>query len=148
MNRSDLIVVSAFYLVCIVMFCLVRGLPEEAQTYPTALIIGLALLNTLYFAKRIRLLLRNGLINDLPQIFAGFEGRQFFGVLILCVLYMCALPWIGFYLSSVLFLVIAMLFLRVPKVHLGLTIVVLAALVYAVFGLFLKVPLPVGRLWQ
>ena len=148
MKRSDLIVVSAFYLVCIVMFLMIRELPEEAQTYPTALTIGLALLNTLYFGKRVQLWMRQGLINDLAEIFTGFESRQFCGVLLLCIIYLALMPWIGFYLASLLFLIVAMFFLHVPKIHLALTIIVLAAIIYAVFGLFLKVPLPIGSLWQ
>ena len=39
-------------------------------------------------------------------------------------------------------------FLHVPRWHIVLTVVVMAALIYAVFTLFLKVPLPVGLLFK
>ena len=41
-----------------------------------------------------------------------------------------------------------LLFLHVPVRHLVITVGVLAVMIYAVFTLFLKVPLPVGLLFK
>ena len=54
----------------------------------------------------------------------------------------------GFYIASIGYLVGTLAFLRVPRWHIVLTVVVMAALIYAVFTLFLKVPLPVGLLFK
>ena len=54
----------------------------------------------------------------------------------------------GFYIASVAYLVGTMLFLHVPVRHLVITVGVLAVMIYAVFTLFLKVPLPVGLLFK
>ena len=55
---------------------------------------------------------------------------------------------IGFYIATILYLAAAMLFLRVPRLHIAITSGVMLGIIYAVFTLFLKVPLPVGLLFK
>ena len=148
MKRSDIGVVIVFYGICLFFFLLTRNLPAEAQTYPLAIISGLCILNTLYLLKNILSLRILGLQNDLRELFSGFQTRQFFGVVFGCILYITALPILGFYLASVCFLIACMLFLKVPKLHILLTLLTLAVLIFVVFTLFLKVPLPVGTLFS
>lgn len=147
MKRSNLGVVVFMYGVCLFFYLLVTTLPDEARTYPLTILSCLAILNSCFLLRELLALKRQGLINDLPEVFAGFKAGQFFFVLLACMAYMALLPLLGFYVTSLAFLVICMAFLRVPKLPLLLTIVALAALIYAVFTLFLKVPLPVGRLF-
>lgn len=145
MRYSDLGVCAFMYAVCALFLTLALQLPAEAQTYPLCLLAGLGVLNTL-FLGRILLQGRGSLVNDLPQIFAGFLPRQFFGVLLACMACVALMPFFGFYAVGIAFLVGVMLFLRVSLPHLLLTVGVLGALVYAVFTLFLKVPLPAGSI--
>ena len=147
MKRSDLGVGLFMYGVCLFFYLMVTTLPEEARTYPLTILACLAVLNTCFVLREVFALKRRGLINDLPDIFAGFRAGQFFFVLLACMAYMALLPYLGFYVTSLAYLVLCMCFLRVPKLHLLLSIAVLAALIYAVFTLFLKVTLPVGRLF-
>ncbi|MCR5813563.1 MAG: tripartite tricarboxylate transporter TctB family protein [Desulfovibrio sp.] len=147
MKRSDLGVVLFMYGVCLLFYFLVTTLPEEAKTYPLTILACLAILNTCFLLRGLVALKRQGLLNDLPEVFTGFKGGQFFFVLLACLAYMACLPYLGFYVTSLAYLVLCMAFLRVPKLPLFLTIACLAALIYAVFTLFLKVPLPVGRLF-
>jgi hypothetical protein len=149
MKKSDIGVVAVIYAVCLLFFVMTIDLPAEAQTYPLCLIAGLFVLNTLYVGRALLVYRRNRkMIDDVSEGFGTFQGRQFFGSIILGVLYMVLLWLIGFYISTIVYMVAAMLFLRVPKLHILLTSGVMIVLIYAVFTLFLKVPLPVGLLFK
>lgn len=124
-------------------------LPPDAQTYPLCLIAGLLILNTCYLVRCLWQLRRQaGIHNDLPDLFAGFQWKQFAFICLGCVGYMLLMHVAGFYIASICYLVGTLAFLRVPRWHIVLTVVVMAALIYAVFTLFLKVPLPVGLLFK
>lgn len=126
-------------------------LRAAAQIYPLCLIAGLAILNTLYLGQRLVMAIRaNGgfrLVNDLPDVFKGFQSRQFFFVVAACLAYMLLLRYLGFYLASFIYLVGVMLWLRVKPLYVAATVVILGVLIYGVFTLFLKVPLPQGVLF-
>ena len=147
MKYSDVGVVVVMYAVCAFFYAMTLDLPPEAQIYPLSLLAGLALLNTLFLAQKLLALGREGLGNDLPRVFDGFMSRQFFVVLACCVGYLVLMHLVGFYAAGVAYLVGVMLFLRVPRLHIGLTVGVMALLIYVVFTLFLKVPLPRGILF-
>lgn len=149
MTRSDLGVVALIYATSLLFLYLTLQLTPAAQIYPLCLISGLALLNTLYFIKCLYKLakdrnLGSRLINDLPEIFKGFQPIQFFFVAATCVAYILCLYYLGFYLSSFIYLILVMWWLRVKWLQLCLTVVVMGCLIYGVFTLFLKVPLPKG----
>ena len=148
MKKSDIGVVAVIYAVCLLFFVLTLGLPDAARTYPLCLSTALAGLNTLYLVRMLISLRRTGIIADVATVFADFQPRQFALVAGGCVLYMVLLKVVGFYLSSGLYLVGSMLALRVPHKHIALTIAVLALMIYVVFTLFLKVPLPAGLLFK
>ena len=149
MKRSDIGVTVIIYAFTLFFLVMTLDLPPDAQTYPLCLIGGLLTLNTLYLA---RCLLRArggaGIVNDLPEVFAGFQWRQFGIVCLSCVLYMVVMKLAGFYAASLLYLAGMLFYLGVPRMHVLLTILVMAAMIYCVFSLFLKVPLPVGLLFK
>lgn len=150
MTRSGLGVVVAIYAVCLLFFYLTMQLRPAARIYPLALIGGLALLDTLYFLRCLGVSRKNrqGVTNDLSAIFKDFLPRQFFFILCACILYIMLLYIAGFYISSLVFMLAVMLGLKVKPLPMLVTIVVLGGLVYSVFTLFLKVPLPVGVLFN
>lgn len=150
MTRSDAGTIVLIYAVCILFLYMTLQLKPAAQIYPLALIGGLALLDTLYLGKCLIRMKKNGqftLVNDLGQIFKGFLPGQFFFVLSACIAYIVALFYLGFYLSSLIYLLVVMLFLKVRQWQMWLTIAVLGLMVYCVFTLFLKVPLPKGLIF-
>ncbi|MCR5562599.1 MAG: tripartite tricarboxylate transporter TctB family protein [Desulfovibrio sp.] len=147
MKYSDIGVIAIMYAVCAFFFSMAVKLPEEAQIYPLCLLAGLGGLNTLYLLRCLARLRRDGFVNDVPQIFNGFLRGQFFLVVLCCIAYMALMDAVGFYAASLAYLTGVMLLLRVPRLHLFCTVGVLALLIYAVFTLFLKVPLPAGRLF-
>lgn len=151
MKRSDICVVGVIYAVALAFFLMTIELPEEAQTYPLGLIFALAGLNTLFLGQCLLRAWKNGthgFNNDFPDIFKGFQPTQFFVVCAGCALFLVLMYTVGYYLAGAIYLVGTLLFFRVRPVWIALTLVTLVALIYAVFTLFLKVPLPVGMLFD
>lgn len=148
MKRSDFPVVLIIYAIGLAFLIATLQLPEAAQTYPLVLISALLFLNTLYLIRSFLSFRRAQRIeNDIPVIFHGFLFKQFAGVFIWCVAYLVMMYFLGYYLSTVLFLVGSLLFMRVNILHIAMTTVVLGIMVWAVFSQFLHVPLPVGVLF-
>lgn len=154
MNKSDIGTIGIIYATCAAFLYMTLQLKPAAQIYPLCLIAGLAILNTLYLGKcLIRLAkARNAgeiaLHNDFPEIFKDFLSSQFFFIVIACIAYIILLFYLGFYLSSLIYLVGVMCFLRVKPLPLILTTIVLGLLIYGVFTVFLKVPLPKGIIFS
>lgn len=148
MKRSDFPVVAIIYGIALAFLIATLQLPEPAQTYPLVLISALIFLNTLYLIRSFLNFRKTQRIeNDMPVIFHGFLFKQFAGVFIWCVAYLVMMYFLGYYLSTVLFLVGSLLFMRVNILQIAMTTVVLGIMVWAVFSQFLHVPLPVGVLF-
>lgn len=153
MTRSDVGTILITYLVCLLFYYMTLELPPAAQIYPACLVLGLALLDTLYLGRCLFRLYRErqlswaGIVNDLPEVFKGFQKQQFFFVVAACIGYMGLLYYLGFYLAGLIFLVGVLLYLKVKPLPIAITTVFLGALIYCVFTLFLKVPLPKGILF-
>lgn len=148
MKRSDFPVVSIIYAIGFTFLIATLQLPEAAQTYPLVLITALLFLNTLYLIRSFLSFRRAQRIeNDMPVIFHGFLFKQFAGVFVWCLAYLVMMYFLGYYLSTVLFLVGSLLFMRVNIMHIAMTTVVFGIMVWAVFSQFLHVPLPVGVLF-
>lgn len=154
MTRSDIGVIIIIYATALLFFCMTLQLKPAAQIYPMCLIAGLALLNTLYLGRccfrlyREREKSQKGILNDLPEIFKGFQAKQFIFVVAACIAYMGILYYIGFYLAGLVFLVGVLLYLNVKPLPILITTLFLGGLIYSVFTLFLKVPLPKGVLFS
>lgn len=155
MSRSDIIVIVSVYAVCLLFLYLTLQLPSAAQIYPLCLIAGLGLLDTLFMCQRLYGLYRERLaklpakiVNDIPEIFKDFQGLQFIFVCCACIVYVVCLSYLGFYLSSFLFLLAVMFFLKVKPLQICLTILILGIMIYSVFTLFLHVPLPQGLIFS
>ena len=165
MTRSDIGVVAMVYATCLLFLVMTLKLKAAAQVYPLCLIAGLGLLNTLYLVTRLWRLFtgrpaveeagiappateKRGIVNDLPEIFSGFLAGQFFFIVIASVAYLALMHYVGFYPAGLVYMLVVMWRLRVPPLHMGITLAVLGVLIYGVFTLFLKVPLPRGVLFS
>lgn len=150
MKRSDLCVVVVIYAVAIAFFLMTIELPEEAQTYPMGLILTLAGLNTLFLLQCLVKAYRVGSLtfkNDFPDIFNDFQATQFFVVCGGCALFLIMMYTIGYYAAGAIYLVATLYYFKVRVQWIALTLATLVALIYAVFTIFLKVPLPTGILF-
>lgn len=151
MTRSDLGVIISIYAICVFFLYMTLQLKAAAQIYPLGLIGILALLDTLYLIRclwRMRVSGNKDIVNNLGEIFSGFQSRQFFFVLGACIAYLIMLYYLGFYISGLIYMIVVLLFLKVRQWQMWLSIAVLGLLIYSVFTIFLKVPLPKGLLFS
>lgn len=148
MKKTDIGVVGFMYAVCAFFLVMTLKLKKAAQIYPFFIITVLFMLTAAYTVKMVFMYRSEGAMNDVSQVFSGFKGKQFFTMLGFSIIYLGLMRMVGFYLSSLVYLVGTLLFFKVPKKHIAITSVVMALLVYCAFTLFLKVPLPVGLLFR
>lgn len=148
MKKTDIGVVAFMYAICALFLTMTLRLKKAAQIYPLFIIVVLFILTVSYTVKMVRLYRGAGLVNDVSETFSGFLGKQFFVVLASSAAYLVLMWLAGFYISSLVYLVGTLLFLKVSKKHIAITAAVMAALIYCAFTLFLKVPLPVGLLFK
>ena len=147
MKKTDIGVVAFIYAVCLLFLVMTLRLPSAAQTYPLFIIILLAALTTLYAVQMAMGAKKRGVTSGLED-FEGFLPKQFFPVLGMVIVYLVVMYFAGFYIATLLFMAVCLLFLKVPKWQILLSTGVILALVYCAFTLFLKVKLPVGLLFK
>lgn len=151
MTRSDIGTIIIIYATSFLFFYMTQEIEPAARIYPLCLIAGLAILNTCYLGRCLLRLIRDkgaGIINDLPEIFKGFLAPQFIFVVAACIAYMGLLYYLGFYLAGCIFMVGVLLYLKIRPIPLIISTLFLGLLIYCVFTLFLKVPLPAGILFS
>jgi len=71
---------------------------------------------------------------------------KFFVCLCATILYLVGIYLFGFYIPTVIFMAVVLLYLKVPPLYAGIAVVVIVALIYFAFQKFLGVKLPVGTL--
>ena len=146
MKKSDIGVCLVMYGVCAFFLYMTLQLPKAAQIYPLCVIALLAGLTTLHVINMIISALREGVTDGLEN-FRDFLPSQFFVLLAMILIYIASMPYAGFYVSSILFMALSLLFLRVKIWQIVLSEIAVFALVYCAFTLFLEVRLPSGTLW-
>ncbi len=146
MKKSDIGVLVVMYAICAFFYSQMLQLKADSQTYPRFTILLLFGLSTLYLVQMLVNWKRHGVQQGKDEAFLGFQPAQFFVCLSATIGYLVLMYFLGFYLSTVLFMAAVLLYLRVPYLHAGVTIVVIVALIYFAFSRFLGVRLPVGRL--
>ena len=146
MKKSDIGVCTVMYGICAFFLYMTLQLPKSAQIYPLCVISLLAGLTTLHVINMIIGAVREGITDGLEN-FKDFIPSQFSIILVMILLYIASMPYIGFYVSSVLFMTAALIFLRVKIWQIIMSEAVIFLLVYCAFTLFLEVRLPSGTLW-
>ena len=106
----------------------------------------LAGLTTLHVVNMIIGAIREGITDGLEN-FKDFIPSQFSIIFVMILLYIASMPYIGFYVSSALFMTASLIFLRVKMWQIIMSEAVIFLLVYCAFTLFLEVRLPSGTLW-
>ncbi len=149
MKKSDFAVVALIYLFVLFFAYQTLLLPKEAQSYPFFLLASVFVLNSLYLAVAIwKLKARKEFKDDLAHLYDGFIPKQFFSIAIGAVIYVALIHWLGYYIASVLYMCVALALLRVKMKWIAVIIVALLVVIWLVFTLFLKVPLPTGILFD
>ena len=148
MKKSDIGVVLVMYFICGFLYSQMVKLPEDSQTYPRFTILLLFGLTTLYVLQMVLQFARHGIQKERDEGFKDFQAAQFFVILAATILYLILVHYIGFYISTALFMIGVLLYLKVPYLHTGIAVAVILLLIYFAFGKFLGVRLPQGVLWK
>lgn len=145
MKESDLCVIAVVYGVATWFLVMTLQLPPAAQSYPLILLTALYLCNTLFLGKQLYSFYRHRVVlNDFRKLFAGFLPGQFSWRLAGCIIYMALVNYLGYYISSVLYLLLAQFFLKVKPIPAIISCACIMIVTYLVFSMFLHVPLPLG----
>ena len=144
MKKTDIGVVAFVYAVALFFLSMTLKLPKPAQAYPLFIIVLLLGLTTLYVAQMVIGAKKKGVESGMED-FKDFLPKQFFPVLAMIVVYLVLMYFVGFYISTALFMVVSLLFL---KWQILLSTAVILVLVYCAFTLFLGVKLPMGILFE
>ena len=148
MQKTDIGVVLFMYAVCAYWFSETVKLKADSQTYPRFTIALLFGLTTLYLVQMLVRAKKNGVESGVDKVFDGFQAVQFLGCFVAVLVYFALMYTLGFYISTVIFMVAVMLFLRVPILHTAIAVVAINVLIYLAFSKFLGVTLPVGILFK
>ena len=144
MKKTDIAVVAFMYLVCAYFYSQTITFRADSQTYPKFTIVLLFGLTTLYLLQMLVAAKKHGVESGVSTVFKDFQPKQFLVCLLGAVGYVVLRYFFGFYISTVIFMAVVLLYLRVPLLHSAIAIVAIIALVYFAFGKFLGVKLPIG----
>ena len=147
MKKTDIGVVAFMYAVCAFFYAYSYKLTEESKTYPMFTIALLFALTTLYLVQMIINARKFGVESGADEVFAGFKPVQFIVSVALILVYFVLMKYVGFFVSTTVFMLACLLFLRVPILATVISIVSIDLLIYLAFVLFLGVRLPAGILF-
>ena len=146
MQKTDIGVVAVMYAICAFFYAMTTKLDKGSQVYPTFTIVLLFGLTTLYLLQMLVRAKKYGVESGADKIFKDFRPLQFFVCVAMVIVYLILMKYFGFYISTVVFMLAVLLFLRVPVLHTVIVVVAINALVYLAFTMFLGVKLPVGEI--
>lgn len=147
MKKTDIGVVAFMYAICAFFYAYMTKLDATSQTYPRFTIVLLFGLTTLYLIQMILNAKKHGVESGVEEVFEGFLIVQFFVCLALVIVYLLMMRYLGFFVATITFMVAALLYLGVPKVHSLIAVIAINLLVYFAFVQFLGVKLPAGLLF-
>lgn len=146
MKKSDIGVVAVMYAVSAFFYVRMLKFPADSQTYPRFTIVLLFGLTTLYLLQMVVSAVRFGVHKGREEEFKEFQTKQFFVCLAATILYLVMMYYLGFYISTVVFMLAVLLYLKVPYLHTAIAVVAMVLLIYLAFSRFLGVRLPQGVL--
>ena len=147
MKKTDIGVVGFMYAVCAFFYVYSFDLKKGSETYPLFTIALLFGLTTLYLINMIIAAKKHGVESGVNEVFEGFQPKQFFVSLALTVIYFLMMKYLGFFVSTTVFMLVTLMYLRVPMLHTAIAIVAVDVLIYLAFVEFLGVRLPKGLLF-
>lgn len=134
-NRITAIVVIVLSIIGLVE---AKSYPAEAATYPLAILLMAIALSVILLVTKPRVKTKPG----------NIVYRQLYRMIIFTIAYYMLIKVIGYYFATLLYVFVSMYFLKERNpVVLASVPVGFVAVLYCVFGLFLRVPLPHLRLF-
>lgn len=140
--KIDRLVALFFLLLSAGLFIYTFSLPPKSQGYPQFIISILALLSLALLVQS----LRKTSTTSWKDLFAELEYKRFLIVVSSCLIYIILISMIGFLTTTALYLILTMYLLRLNLKTLAISTTCFMVLIYVVFKVLLKVPLPTGLL--
>ena len=147
MKKTDIGVVGFMYAVCAFFYVYSFDLKKGSEVYPLFTIALLFALTTLYLINMIIAAKKHGVESGVNEVFEGFKPVQFIVSLVLTVIYFFMMKYLGFFVATTVFMIAALLYLKVPVLHTAIAVVCIDVLIYLAFVQFLGVKLPQGLLF-
>lgn len=132
-----LLILESFY------FVLIKGLPEKAAKYPLFILSLMFILTLILGIKSFATKIKE---NDKKEMFKSVEWKQFSLVLVISLIYIFVIDVFGFFISTFIYLNMIMIGLKANKKISIATSAVFCVLIYIIFVIFLRVPVPSGML--
>ena len=142
MIKYDRVLTIGLFILEIFSFFMIKSLPAKAAKYPLFVLGLLVLLTTLLGIKSFTTKVEK----EKSKVFQGFQWKQFLFIIFLSAIYILSIDKIGFFISSFLYLIIIMIGLKSNIKLAVISSVVFCLLMYFIFVVFLKVPVPNGIL--
>lgn len=147
MKKTDIGVVGFMYAVCAFFYVYSFDLKAGSETYPLFTIILLFGLTTLYLVNMIIAAKKHGVESGVNEVFDGFQPKQFIVSIVLTIVYFLMMKYLGFFVSTTVFMIASLLYLHVSVLHTAIVVVAMNVLIYVAFIQFLGVKLPKGLLF-
>ena len=144
MQKTDYYLSMAIYVLGFAYIGVVSQMSKAAATYPLFVGLLLMVLNTVFLIK-VYISRRKNKPEE-EKLFNDFKTKQFFTVFITCIAYIVTMGTLGFYTSTIVYLVVTLGLLGVKKKWILVTTVVFCFVIYMAFSVLLRVPLPTGYL--
>ena len=145
---AELIILSGYLILAVLLYRSTASYPVSVQGSTALYVRFLGMALGLFCSLELYLWFRNRSQATTEKMTIATVPMRFWGLFILLLIYSTALSYIGFYISSALFLPLAMLLLGAKKpLSITLTSAGVLLFVYLVFATLLEVPLPEGSLF-
>ena len=138
-KTKDILSTIFLYIVSIIFFIIAQNMKGDAGLFPKLLSGLIFILNSiqLFF-----IIVKNTLSSKSKE---DLSIKKLIIIMLLCSLYVLLLKYLGFIISSILFLISSVFLLEVENKKLGIFIGICTVIViYICFGIFLRVQIPVG----
>jgi putative tricarboxylic transport membrane protein len=145
---AELLILSGYLILAVLLYRSTASYPVSVQGSTALYVRFLGMALGVFCCLEIFLWFKNRGQSESEKMTIATVPMRFWGLFILLLIYSTALSYLGFYLSSALFLPLAMLLLGAKKpLSIGLTSIGVLLFVYLVFAKLLEVPLPEGSLF-
>lgn len=120
----------------------IMQLPAKAASYPK-FVLALLVIFTIILGVKSFIFKKN---DDQKKLFQGILPKQFLFIVVTCLIYTAILNIFGFFVSTFIYLIAVMVGLKIKLKNACLVSCGFCAIIYLVFVIFLKVPVPSGIL--
>lgn len=141
MKNVDRITGISFILFGLIFLYETTKLPVDSQSYPRFMI---GIMMVLALLVIIRSFMRSSVKKTWGELFEGVEWKRLLFVLLGSLGYLFLVNVLGFFVTTIIYLLITMIVLKANRLTILISIPVFTLVLYLIFRVFLKVPLPTG----